>query len=131
MSRVSLILRCYTTPQLCKAFKCTPQELFYQAEVGPDGLTRFERNFKAQCDAVFNDPPRARDPWGWYFEERQSKAEADNRVWDELERKAKGCLVEMKNWTEAERQDELMEHYYETLERKGKPSRMKRWRLRV
>ena len=127
MSLVSDILSCYTTPQLCKAFKCTPQELFYQAEVGPDGLTRFERHFKAQCDAVFNDPP----PWGWYFDSLYEQAWADNRVWDELERKAKGCLVEMKNWSEAERQDELMEHYYEALERKRKPSRMKRGRLRA
>tara|TARA_Y100000748_G_C15487846_1_gene485399 strand:- start:526 stop:924 length:399 start_codon:yes stop_codon:yes gene_type:complete len=132
MSRVSLIIRCYTTPQLCKAFKCTPQELFYQAEVGPDGLTRFERNFKAQCDAVFNACTRPRPtPWAWYFDSLYEQAWADNRVWDELERKAKGCLIEMKDWSEAERQDELMEHYYEALERKGKPSRTKRWRLRA
>ena len=118
MSLVFDILRCYTTPQLCKAFKCSPEELFYQTERGPDGLTRFERNFNARWDAAYADA-------------LYDQAWADNRTWDELERKAKGYLVDMLDWSEAEKQDELMQHYYEVLERGMKPSRKKKWYTRV
>tara|TARA_Y100000817_G_C16482868_1_gene378889 strand:- start:165 stop:530 length:366 start_codon:yes stop_codon:yes gene_type:complete len=121
MSLVSDILSCYTTPQLCKAFKCSPEELFYQAERGPDGLTRFERNFNAARHAAFEA----------YGDTLYDQAWADNRTWDELERKAKGYLVEMLDWSEAEKEDERMQHYYEALERRMKPSRAKRWHARV
>jgi len=121
MNSLLQLLARYTTGDLCTFFKCTPEQLASQTRVGDDGLTRFERTVQAHNKAAFVA----------YGDTLYDQAWADNRVWDELERKANGLVVEMRDWSEAERQDELMEHYYEALERKGNPSRTKRERLRA